>query len=73
MHTPESANCKGRVTELLMIIPLHSALLLEVSNVANVLPNPNTDSREAPGEQQLQTWRLHGSEVNRNCNSKKTK
>lgn len=52
LHSPESANWKGRITELLMIIPLHSALLLEVSNEANVLPNPNTDSREAPGEQQ---------------------
>lgn len=35
-----------------MIMNLHSALLLKVSNVANVLPNPNTGSREAPGEQQ---------------------
>lgn len=51
-YSLESANWKGRITELLMIILLHSALLLEVSNVANVLPNPNTGSREAPGERQ---------------------
>lgn len=51
-HSPESANWKGRRAELLMIIPLHSALLLEVSNVANVLPNSNTGSKDAPGEQQ---------------------
>lgn len=71
LHSPESANCRGRKTELLMIIPLHSALLLEVSNMANVLPNPNTDSREAPGERQPAN--LTSSEVNRNYNSKKTK
>lgn len=33
-----------------MNISLHSALLLDVSNVANVLPNSNTGSKEAPGE-----------------------
>lgn len=51
-HSPESAKWKGRISELLMNIPLHSALLLEVSNVVSVLPNPNTGPREAPGEQQ---------------------